>query len=92
VFDMKIFIETDADLRFIWQLKRDIAERSRTTASVIHQYLTKVRPIHLEFVEPSKRHADIIVPGGGHNEVAMQMIVARIEAVLRVSGQVEHRA
>jgi uridine kinase len=82
LFDMKIFVDTDADLRFIRRLKRDIAERGRTAESVIHQYLTYVRPMHLEFVEPSKRYADIIVPEGGRNEVAMGMIVARLERLL----------
>jgi uridine kinase len=82
LFDMKIYVDTDADLRFIRRLQRDIAERGRTAESVIQQYLTHVRPMHLEFVEPSKRYADIIVPEGGRNEVAMGMIVARIETLL----------
>lgn len=82
LFDMKIFVDTDADLRFIRRLRRDIAERGRTVESVIHQYLTTARPMHLEFVEPSKRYADIIVPEGGRNEVAMEMIVARLERLL----------
>ena len=82
LFDMKIFVDTDADLRFIRRLRRDIAERGRTAESVIRQYLATVRPMHLEFVEPSKRYADIIVPEGGRNEVAMEMIVARIQSLL----------
>ena len=82
LFDMKIFVDTDADLRFIRRLERDIAERGRSAQSVIRQYLATVRPMHLEFVEPSKRYADIIVPQGGRNEVAMGMIVARIESLL----------
>jgi uridine kinase len=82
LFDIKIFVDTDADLRFIRRLERDIAERGRSSASVIHQYLTTVRPMHLEFVEPSKRYADVIVPEGGLNTVAMDMIVARIQAML----------
>ena len=69
-------------MRFIRRLQRDIAERGRTADSVIHQYLATVRPMHLEFVEPSKRYADIIVPEGGRNEVAMEMIVARLAALL----------
>ena len=81
-FDMKIFVDTDADLRFIRRLQRDIAERGRTAESVIHQYLATVRPMHLEFVEPSKRYADIIVPEGGRNTVALEMIVARLESLL----------
>jgi len=85
LFDMKIFVDTDADLRFIRRLERDIAERGRTTESVIQQYLTTVRPMHLEFVEPSKRYADIIVPEGGRNEVAMDMIVARLDSLAAIS-------
>ena len=82
LFDMKIFVDTDADLRFIRRLQRDIAERGRTAESVIQQYLATVRPMHLEFVEPSKRYADIIVPEGGRNDVALAMIVARLAALL----------
>jgi uridine kinase len=81
-FDIKIYVDTDADLRFIRRLERDLRERGRTTDSVIHQYLTTVRPMHLEFVEPSKRYADIIVPEGGYNMVAMDMIVARIKSLI----------
>ena len=79
LFDVKIFVDTDADLRFIRRLERDIRERGRTTDSVIHQYLTTVRPMHLEFVEPSKRYADVIIPEGGFNRVALDMVVARIK-------------
>lgn len=86
LFDMKIFVDTDADLRFIRRLRRDIAERGRTAESVIRQYLATVRPMHLEFVEPSKRYADIIVPEGGRNEVAMEMIVARLEVLLSATA------
>ena len=82
LMDMRIFVDTDADLRFIRRLKRDINERGRSLDSVIHQYVNTVRPMHLEFVEPSKRYADIIVPAGGHNRVAMEMIVSRIHAIL----------
>lgn len=82
LFDVKLFVDTDADLRFIRRLQRDVAERGRTVESVIHQYLTTVRPMHLEFVEPSKRYADVIIPEGGLNEVAMEMVVARVEALL----------
>jgi uridine kinase len=82
LFDMKIFVDTDADLRFIRRLRRDMAERGRTAESVIRQYLASVRPMHLEFVEPSKRYADIIVPEGGQNVVAMEMIVTRIESLI----------
>src|SRR5207237_10592589 len=67
LFDVRIFVDTDADIRFIRRLRRDVAERGRSVESVIHQYLTSVRPMHLEFVEPSKRYADVIIPEGGHN-------------------------
>ena len=83
LFDVKIFVDTDADIRFIRRLERDIAERGRTSTSVITQYMTTVRPMHMEFVEPSKRYADVIIPEGGLNTVAMDMVVARIEALLR---------
>ena len=82
MFNIKIFVDTDADLRFIRRLERDITERGRTTRSVIDQYLSTVRPMHLEFVEPSKRYADVIIPEGGFNTVALDMVVARIEATL----------
>ena len=82
LFDVKIFVDTDSDLRFIRRLQRDIAERGRSTESVIHQYLTTVRPMHLEFVEPSKRYADVIIPEGGFNTAAMDMVVSRIQSLL----------
>ena len=82
LFDVKIFVDTDADIRFIRRLQRDISERGRTTESVIKQYLMNVRPMHLEFVEPSKRYADVIIPEGGFNEVAVDMIITRIESLL----------
>jgi len=83
LLDVKIFVDTDPDIRLIRRLERDIRERGRTTEIVVNQYLTTVRPMHLEFVEPSKRYADVIVPEGGLNEVAMEMVVARLEALLR---------
>ena len=83
LFDVKIFVDTDSDLRFIRRLYRDITERGRTTESVIKQYQSTVRPMHLEFVEPSKRYADIIIPEGGFNTAALDMVVARIELLLR---------
>ena len=82
LFDVKIFVDTDSDLRFIRRLERDIAERGRNTESVIKQYLTTVRPMHLEFVEGSKRYADVIIPEGGFNTAALDMVVARIETML----------
>ena len=83
LFDVKIYVDTDPDIRFIRRLERDIAERGRTSTSVINQYMSTVRPMHLEFVEPSKRYADVIIPEGGLNTVAMDMVVARIESLLR---------
>lgn len=83
LLDVKIFVDTDADIRFIRRLERDIQERGRTTEMVVRQYLATVRPMHLEFVEPSKRYADVIVPEGGLNAVAMEMVVARLEALLQ---------
>ena len=83
LFDVKIFVDTDPDIRFIRRLERDINERGRTSFSVIQQYLTTVRPMHLEFVEPSKRYADVIIPEGGLNSVAMDMVVARLLELLR---------
>lgn len=82
LMDIKVFVDTDDDTRVIRRLQRDVAERGRTMESVIEQYLGTVKPMHLEFVEPSKRYADIIVPQGGNNRVAMEMIVSRIQALL----------
>jgi uridine kinase len=78
---VRIFVETDDDVRLIRRLQRDIAERGRTIDSVINQWMQTVRPMHLEFVEPSKRYAHVIVPEGGLNQVAMEMIIARIQAL-----------
>jgi uridine kinase len=83
LFDVKVFVDTDSDLRLIRRLERDISERGRTTEAVIRQYLATVRPMHMEFVEPSKRYADVIIPEGGLNAVAMEMVVARLESLLR---------
>lgn len=82
LFDAKIFVDTDPDIRFIRRLTRDIEERGRTVKSVVEQYLRTVRPMHLEFVEASKRYADIIVPEGGLNLVALDMVIARLQALL----------
>lgn len=82
LFDVKIFVDTPADIRFIRRLTRDMEERNRSLESVIEQYKNTVRPMHLEFVEPSKRYADVIIPEGGLNTVAMDMVVARIDALL----------
>jgi len=83
MFDVKIFVDTDSDIRFIRRLERDISERGRTTESVIKQYQATVRPMHMEFVEPSKRYADVIIPEGGFNTAALDMVTARIEAILK---------
>lgn len=82
LFDVKLFVDTDADVRLIRRLQRDITERNRTVESVIKQYQATVRPMHLEFVEPSKRYADVIIPEGGFNTAALDMVVARIESLL----------
>lgn len=83
IFDVKLFVDTDADIRLIRRLQRDVEERGRTVQSVIEQYLHTVRPMHLEFVEPSKRYADVIIPEGGFNEVAIEMVAARIRGMLQ---------
>jgi uridine kinase len=89
MMDVRIYVDTDPDLRFIRRLQRDINERGRTRQSVINQYLETVRPMHLEFVEPSKRYADIIIPEGGFNEVALDLIAARVEALMRGAGSAD---
>jgi uridine kinase len=80
--DIKIFVDTEADLRFIRRLRRDIRERGRTVESVIDQYMATVRPMHMEFVEPSKRYADVIIPEGGHNEVGIDLVIQKIRSLL----------
>ena len=87
LFDVKIFVDTDPDLRFIRRLERDIAERGRSMETVVKQYVTTVRPMHLEFVEPSKRYADIIIPEGGLNTVALDIVIARVEALLQIDEE-----
>jgi uridine kinase len=91
LFDVKIFVDTDADIRLIRRLRRDIQERGRTAESVINQYLATVRPMHLEFVEPSKRYADVIIPEGGFNMVAIDMVSDRIRNLLHIPSRVAHR-
>ena len=86
MFDVKIFVDTPSDVRFIRRLKRDIAERGRTTESVIEQYMRTVRPMHLAFVEPSKVYADVIIPQGGFNTVAIDMVADRVRSILSYSG------
>ncbi|MHB2021194.1 MAG: uridine kinase [Candidatus Xenobia bacterium] len=82
LLDIKIYVETDADERFIRRLTRDIAERGRTVESVITQYQSVVRPMHLQFVEPSKRYADVIIPYQEHNPVAVDLVVSKIKSLL----------
>jgi uridine kinase len=84
LMDIKIFVDTDPDVRFIRRLQRDMKERGRSLDSIVQQYLETVRPMHLKFVEPSKRYADVIIPGGGQNKVAMEMVVSRLQMLLRV--------
>lgn len=84
-FDLKVFVDTDADLRFIRRLRRDVAERGRTPDNIIAQYLETVRPSHEQFIEPSKRHADVIIPQGGRNEPALDVLLARLRELLRMT-------
>ena len=86
LMDIKLYVDTDSDLRFIRRLTRDVRERGRSADSVIEQYVATVRPMHLEFVEPSKRYADVILPEGGFNRVALDMITTKIRAVLEHQG------
>ena len=86
LMDIRVFVETDSDLRFIRRLLRDTQERGRSVDSVIRQYQETVRPMHLEFVEPSRRHADVIVPFGRENRVAISMLVARLRAQVFEEG------
>src|SRR4030095_5656318 len=92
LMDMKVFVDTPDDIRFIRRLRRDIAERGRTVESVIEQYLATVRPMHMQFVEPSKRYADVIIPEGGHNLVSIDLLSGKIRerlanAISTVGGQ-----
>ncbi|MDF2889699.1 MAG: uridine kinase [Clostridia bacterium] len=82
LMDIKIFVDTDADVRIIRRITRDMQERGRTLESVIEQYLNVVKPMHFEFVEPTKRYADIIIPEGGHNKVAIDIMVAKIKSII----------
>ena len=86
LMDIKIFVDTDADLRFIRRLGRDIRERGRTVESVVQQYLATVRPMHNEFIEPSKRFADVIIPEGGHNEVGIDLVIQKIRSLVGVEN------
>ena len=84
-FDLRVFVDTDADIRLIRRLARDVAERGRTPESIVAQYLATVRPSHEQFIEPSKRHADVILPDGGMNEPALDVLLARVRELVRVS-------
>jgi len=86
LMDMKIFVDTDPDIRFIRRLDRDVHERGRSVESIISQYTTTVRPMHLQFVEPSKRYADIIIPEGGYNDVGMDLITCKLRSILAGSA------
>ena len=77
--DIKVFVDTDADVRILRRIQRDVEERGRSLQSVISQYLTTVKPMHEQFVEPSKRKADIIIPEGGENKVALDMLIQRVK-------------
>ena len=90
--DVKVFVDADADIRLIRRIERDTHERGRPLDEIIEQYLSTVQPMHLQFVEPSKRYADVIVPRGGHNAIAIEMIVAKIQRRLqRAEGGREER-
>jgi uridine kinase len=82
LMDIKIYVETDSDIRLLRRLRRDVEERGRTVTSVLHQYEHSVRPMHLQFIEPTKRYADLIIPEGGHNRVAIDLLKTKIAAVL----------
>jgi uridine kinase len=83
LMDIRIFVDTDADLRFIRRLVRDIRERGRTMEMVVEQYMNTVRPMHMEFVEPSKRYADVIIPEGGYNDVRIDLVIQKIRSLVR---------
>ncbi|WP_173916060.1 uridine kinase [Halobacillus sp. Marseille-Q1614] len=91
LMDIKVFVDTDADVRIIRRMMRDINERGRTLDSVIDQYINVVRPMHLQFVEPTKRYADIIIPEGGQNHVAIDLMATKIQTVLREKGQIMNK-
>jgi len=86
LMDIKLFIDADPDVRFIRRLKRDLAERGRSVDSIVRQYEESVRPMHMQFVEPTKRYADLIIPEGGHNKVAIDLLKTKIRELLRERG------
>lgn len=89
MMDIKLFIDADPDVRFIRRLRRDLVERGRSVDSIVRQYEESVRPMHLQFVDPSKRHADVIIPEGGHNKVAIDLVKTKIRDLLRQRGVVD---
>lgn len=90
LMDIKVFVDTDADVRIVRRIQRDIEERGRTLDSVVHQYLNVVRPMHLQFIEPTKRYADVIVPEGGYNRVALDLLSTKIRNILAEKQQVNN--
>ncbi len=86
LIDIKVYVDTDDDERVLRRIRRDVLERGRTVESVMHQYITTVKPMHLEFVEPSKRWADVIIPRGGENTVAIDMVVAKLQSLEEVAS------
>src|SRR5262245_10749780 len=86
MMDIKLFVDADADVRFIRRLRRDLVERGRSVDSIIRQYEESVRPMHMQFVEPTKRYADLIIPEGGHNRVAIDLVKTKISELLRERG------
>lgn len=85
--DVKLFVDAAPDVRLMRRMERDLHERGRSVESILDQYRRTVRPMHLEFVEPSKRHADVIIPRGGRNEVAIDMVLARVQSLLDLDGR-----
>ena len=92
LMDIKLFVDADADVRFIRRLRRDLVERGRSVDSIVRQYEESVRPMHMQFVEPSKRYADLIIPEGGHNRVAIDLVRTKISQLLRERGDVTRPA
>lgn len=82
LFDLSVFVDTDPDVRLIRRLQRDVRDRGRTPDSIMNQYMTTVRPSHIQFIEPSKRYADVIIPEGGHNDRALDVLLARISSAI----------
>ena len=89
LMDIKVYVDTDADIRLLRRMRRDMLERGRTLDSVIEQYESSVRPMHIQFVEPCKRYADVIIPEGGHNRIAIDLITTKIESLLAESSEID---